>query len=236
VVLQDGRVSHAALQQRLRARDPESVERLAQELPATFVASDILRIGDSWLLDVTWDERRDVLRRTLRTREGVRVSSAFATGREALTRAHELGLEAVVAKRMKGRYFPGERTRDWLNIRPMEVVDAVIGGWTEGRGARAGSIGTLLLGQWNEGALEYIGHTGTGLTAETLRSLHSDLVRRSRRTSPFREAPETKDPPKWVTPDLVCRVRHQGWSEGGTMRAPTFLEMVEVRSAERVRA
>jgi len=227
VVMQDGKVSAAGLQKRLRAADGETVERLAQELPITFAAYDILRIGDSWLMDVTWEERRDVLRRALRRSDRALISPAYATGAEALTRAGQLGLEAVVAKRLKGRYFPGDRTRDWLNLRPVEVVEAVIGGWTEGRGTRAGSIGTLLLGHWQNGELVYVGHTGTGLTAGTLRSLHQDLVRRARRTAPFRDPPDVKDSPRWVTPELSCRVRHQGWTETGIMRAPTFLEMVE---------
>jgi bifunctional non-homologous end joining protein LigD len=225
LVIQDGRSSLPLLQQRLRAPDLATVEALAAETPVRLVVFDVLRIGDSWLLDVTWEERRDILTRVVTATKNVRVSPAFATGQAALTQAKEVGLEAVVAKRLRGRYYPGERTRDWLNIKPREVVEAVICGWTEGRGARGGSIGTLLLGMYRDNELIYIGHTGTGLDAETLRTLHQELVRRGQYRCPFVDEPSAPGDPRWVRPELVCRIRHQGWSETGKMRSPTFLEL-----------
>jgi ATP-dependent DNA ligase len=35
-----------------------------------------------------------------------------------MARANELGLKTVVAKRIRGRYCPGEKTRDWVNVKP----------------------------------------------------------------------------------------------------------------------
>jgi bifunctional non-homologous end joining protein LigD len=225
IVVEGGLPCLPLLQQRTQALDPAGVARLAEATPVTFIAYDVLRIGDSWLLDVSWDERREILQRAVTSRGAVKVSPAAAGPGEALGWARALGLESVIAKRHRGRYFPGERTRDWLSIKPMEVVDAVIGGWTEGRGARRGSIGTLLLGQYRGNELLYIGHTGTGLDAETLRTLHVDLVRRAQSVCPFRDTPSTQAGPNWVRPELVCRVRHQGWSEIGKMRSPTFIGM-----------
>src|SRR5207247_397060 len=128
-----------------------------------------------------------------------------------------------VAKRRKGRYYPGERTREWINIRPMEVLEAVICGWTEGKGARSATIGTLLLGAFGEGELVYVGHTGTGLDSETLQLLHEKLVEGPETGCPFRETPLLQAEPHWVAPRLACRVRHQGWSDTGKLRSPTFL-------------
>ena len=227
VILDEGRPSTALLQQRLKARHTEEVTRLSRRAPVMLIVYDILRIGDSWLLDVTWEERRDVLERALRPTETVRLSPVAGEGQLALDRARTLGLEAVVAKRLRGRYFPGERTRDWLNIKPLEVVDTVICGWTEGRGARSGTIGTLLLGAYRDGELVYVGHTGTGLDRETLQRLHAGLVAREQPAEPCRDVPALEARPFWVRPELVCRVRHQGWTETGKMRAPTFIELAD---------
>lgn len=233
VVMQENLPSPAALRRRITSAASVSLETLVEELPVTYVVYDILRIGDSWLLDVNWDERRDILTRAvdLKATPQLKLSPIFGDGAGALRHAKSMGLEAVIGKRLRGRYYPGEKTRDWLNIKPMEVVDAVICGWTEGRGARAGSIGTLLLGLYQGEDLVYIGHTGTGMDAMTLRTLHQDLLRWRHRSCPFRGEPEAKGQPNWVVPKLVCRVRHQGWTETGVMRSATFVGMVGERPA-----
>ncbi|MFN3653084.1 MAG: hypothetical protein ACK47B_26180 [Armatimonadota bacterium] len=223
------------LQRRLMLRDPQEIREQAQETPAVFMVYDLLRIGDSWMLDVNWDERRDILTRVLRQSPQVRLSPAFETGAEALEVARELGRDSVVGKRTRGRYYPGEKTRDWLSIKPREIVEAVICGWTEGRGVRRGTIGTLILGVYSGDELIYIGHTGTGIDAETLQSLHRELIARGSRRCPLAEGPSLKSEVRWVRPELVCRIRHQGWSETGKMRGPTFLEMVTERSPSECR-
>lgn len=224
--------SHSGLQSRLRAADQAAVKQLQAAHPATYLAYDILRIGDSWLLDVSWEERRDILLRAVKEAPGIRISPVFETGAGAMQRARHHGLESVVAKRMRGRYMPGEKTRDWLSIKPLEVVETVIGGWLEGRGARAGAIGSLLLGRWEGGRFVYIGHTGTGLDARTLHDLHIALVDSARKTSPFDDEPALAGEPHWVEPRIACRVRHQGWTAARHMKGPTFLGLTHPETVE----
>lgn len=231
VRLEQGRVSVGGLQQRLKARTPEEVSSLAESAPLTFMAYDILRIGDSWLLDVSWDERREILLRAVREMPHLRVAPTFRNGADALEHARSTGLESVIAKRLRGRYTPGEKTRDWLSIRPLETLDVVICGWMEGRGTRLGTIGSLVLGIRRGGSLEYVGHTGTGLDARTLHDLLGELKRRRRDRAPFVDPPAFTVPVSWVEPDLTCRVRIQGWNESGHLKGPTFLGLSEpVRS------
>jgi bifunctional non-homologous end joining protein LigD len=191
------------------------------------VVYDILRIGDSWLLDVTWEERRDILQRTVHNTGLIQLSPVAASGERAIGWAGGLGLDTVVAKRLRGRYSPGERTRDWLSIKPMEVVETVICGWTEGKGAREGSLGTLVLGLYDGDRLEYVGHTGTGMDGASLRWLNETLRGLPPAACPFPSAPDSPPDIHWVRPTLVCRVRHPGWTGAGVMRTPTFLGMVE---------
>jgi bifunctional non-homologous end joining protein LigD len=224
-VIRDGRPSPALLQQRLQCHDPAEVARLAREAPLTLMVYDLLRIGDSWLLDVNLEERREILTRALRPSASIRIPAVEEDGAMALTRAQGLGLDAVVAKRRKGRYYPGDRTREWLNIRPLDVLEAIICGWTEGKGARSATIGTLLLGAYRQGDLVYVGHTGTGLDAETLRLLHQELVEGPTAENPFREPLAGGGEAHWAPPRLACRIRHQGWTEHGKLRSPTFLEL-----------
>lgn len=224
---EDGNPSIQNLQQRLRAADVDEVKHLSEEAPVTFMVQDILRIGDSWLLDVSWEERREILTRAVRAVPGVQIAPAGTEGADMIALARELGLEAVLAKRLRGRYYPGEKTRDWLNIKPMEVLEAIICGWMEGRGARGGTIGSLLLGVRRGNGIQYIGHTGTGIDARTLPILHEELTRLSLAGCPFAEEPALTTEPHWVRPVLRCRVRHQGWADTGKMRSPTFLELLD---------
>lgn len=223
VRLQGERASVAGLQERVRARTPEAVRSLAQSAPLVYMVYDILRIGDSWLTDVSWDERRDILTRALRPTPHIRIAPTFREGPAALEFARARGLESVVAKKLRGRYTPGEKTRDWLSIRPLETVETVICGWMEGRGARLGSIGSLVLGIRRGDRLEYAGHTGTGIDAQTLHDLLGALEHRRTDRSPFPVAAPISGDVRWVRPELECRVRIQGWTETGHMKGPTFL-------------
>jgi bifunctional non-homologous end joining protein LigD len=220
------RIDPVGLQRRLQPRDSDDVIQLAAELPVAFMVYDILRIGDSWLLDVSWEERRDILLRAVSDTPAIRISPAFPTGEDALRQARRCGLEAVLAKRLRGRYVPGEKTRDWLSVKPLEEQDAVICGWIEGRGARAGAIGSLILGVRSGARLIYAGHTGTGIDAQTLRGLYEALVARGVSDPSLENAPELGPQVHWTRPDLVCRVRHHGWTEAAHMRGPTFVALL----------
>ncbi len=227
VLDEDGTPSPLLLQRRLRAEDQSEVVRLSEETPAMIKVSDILRIGDSWLLDVAWDERKEIVPRAVQSHQLVKVVTAWPKSEPALVAARMCGLDSVIAKRLRGRYYPGDRTRDWLSIRPREMVDAVICGWMAGRGARATGIGALLLGIRKGRELIYIGHTGTGIDAETLVNLHHELQRGVQRACPFPETPASLNGvPHWVRPELICRIRFTGWTDTGKMRSPTFMEMV----------
>jgi bifunctional non-homologous end joining protein LigD len=235
IVQEMGLPSLSRLQQRVHAADHAAVAQAARSAPAVFMVYDVLRIGDSWLLDVAWEERRDILERAVAPGPLVQLSDVAGEGNCVLTHARRLGLSSVVAKRLRGKYAPGERTREWVNIKPAETVDAVIGGWTVGRGAREDTIGTLFLGMYQGRDLVYIGHTGTGLTGELLRTLPDELRRRSQPECPFQQPPSGHEDALWVRPDLVCRVRHQGWAPSGKLRSATFMEMVEEGSANECR-
>lgn len=114
VCFRSGRPDAAAL--RRRTSEPLS-EALRAELPVRCVVSDVLRIGNSWLTDVAWEERRDVLTQVFRAGAGGLLSPVFPTPRAALEQGRRIGLTDYFAKRRRGRYFPGEQTREWLLVK-----------------------------------------------------------------------------------------------------------------------
>jgi bifunctional non-homologous end joining protein LigD len=112
----------------------------------------------------------------------------------------------------------------------------VIGGWSSGRGRRAGTIGALLLGLPDDGGLRYIGQVGTGFTQEILDDLHARLRKLERKTSPFTtEVPraDARDA-TWVTPRLVGEVAFTEWTGDGRLRHPSWRGLRPDKSVQEV--
>jgi bifunctional non-homologous end joining protein LigD len=130
-------------------------------------------------------------------------------------------LEGVVAKRLDSRYEPGHRARTWIKIPLRHTQEVIIGGWRPGEGNRAGTIGALLLGVYDEtGQLRYAGDIGTGFTDRMLRDLQAMLNTRERPSSPFDETVprEHARHAHWTEPELVGEVEYRQWTTDGRLR------------------
>ena len=90
------------------------------------------------------------------------------------------GFEGVVGKRKDSRYEAGKRSASWLKVKPTHSADFVIGGYTQGKGARA-PLGALLVGYWDGGKLRYASHVGSGFDDSTLRRCEARSSRCSAR-------------------------------------------------------
>jgi bifunctional non-homologous end joining protein LigD len=130
----------------------------------------------------------------------------------------------VVAKRRDSPYRPGRRSPDWVKVKSFRTQEVVIGGWTEGRGEREGSLGALLLGIPGDGGLRYVGKVGTGFSERTRRDLMADLQPLTDARSPFDSplpARETSDA-HFVRPSMVGEVAFGEWTPAGRLRHPTW--------------
>ncbi len=113
----------------------------------------------------------------------------------------------MVGKPLASRYHPGGR-RDWIKVKNIRRQEVIIGGWQPGEGGRADTIGSLLLGVYDNDRLRYAGNVGTGFTEATLTDLLRQLAPLERETSPL----GTPVPPRyargahWVEPRLVGEV------------------------------
>jgi bifunctional non-homologous end joining protein LigD len=205
--------------------------------PVTYLAFDLLRIGDTSLLTESYDDRRarlteiepvgtDLVVITPAYRHA-ELAELGLTPRALLDVAGDTGLEGLVIKTRTSRYHPGRRSPEWLKHPLIRTQEVVIGGWRPGHGRRDGTIGALLLGTHDPatGDLVYIGDVGTGFTDQALRDLQELLVPLEQRTSPFANAvprDRARDA-RWVRPDLVGevvyrqftpreqRLRHTAW-------------------------
>jgi bifunctional non-homologous end joining protein LigD len=221
-----GRPDFGLLQQRMQLRRP-SAELLAR-VPVAYYVFDVLHLGDRGLLAEPYDVRRAVLHDLdLDTAAAVAVPPQHVdvdAGR-LLEVAREHGLDGIVCKRRSSRYEPGRRSPAWIKTALLTTQEVVVGGWTSGKGRRAGTIGALLLGAHDHaGALRYLGSVGTCFTAAALAHLHRTLAPLAQDRTPFDDpipAAEARAA-HWVRPVLVGevvyrtlthdrRLRHAAW-------------------------
>ncbi|MGA7835153.1 MAG: non-homologous end-joining DNA ligase, partial [Acidimicrobiales bacterium] len=234
----NNRPSFSTLSRRLHLTSKAAIEKLARTTPASFFAFDLLYLEGRSLLDLPYDERRALL-------DSLKLNGdTFATppsitntpGADVQRIAEERGLEGVVAKRRRAAYSPGFRNGDWVKVKNFHAQEVVIGGWTEGQGERAGSLGALLLGVPTNGGLAYVGKVGTGFSAAVRTELLERLRPLARRSSPF-STPLTHAETAlahFVRPELVGEVQYAEWTPDGFLRQPSWRGLRLDKGAEDV--
>jgi ATP-dependent DNA ligase len=231
-----------ALLQRIHPADSR-VQMLAAATPASFVAFDLLAVGDDDLRPAPFAERRDRLQTALaQVAPPIHLTPTTtdeAVARDWFSRFEGAGLDGVVAKRLDQAYRENERVM--MKVKHERTADCVVAGF---RWHKSGPIvGSLLLGLFDEaGVLHHVGVTAS-FTMARRRELVDELA--PHRTSDLTghpwaswAAPETADgrtpgaPSRWnakkdmswepLTPDLVCEVAYDNLQGDRFRHATTF--------------
>ena len=192
-----------------------------------FIAFDVLRDGDEDLRPLAFTERRARLERLFRNPGSsiLRISDVTAgDARDLYQHAVESGWEGLIAKDERSVYHSGKRTRDWRKIKIIQEQEFVVGGWTDSRTSDR-PFGALLLGYYEDGALKYAGHTGSGFSQRELERVIRLLKPLEIPASPFATRPKTNQRPHWTKPVLVAQVKFTEWTDDGILRHPIYLGM-----------
>lgn len=232
-----GRISFAALQRRIHVQDPARTRQLAAQVPITYHIFDLLYLDGRTTFRLSYEQRRQLLEsQELRGPHWDTPPYRRGGGERALADSKRQGLEGVVAKRLDSVYEPGQRSKAWIKVKNVNTQEVVIGGWTPGKGRRAGTIGALLLGIPGPGGLEYVGKVGTGFTREMLDDLLRMLRPLERKTPPFAGVLPGRDirDAHWVTPKLVGEVAFSEWTRDGRLRQPTWRGLRPDKSPDEV--
>jgi len=163
VIARDGELDFEALLLRIHPA-ASRVNMLAGESPASFVAWDLLAIGDEDLRTTPQGERRSRLEAALAKAEPpVHLTPATtnrATGQDWFQRFEGAGLDGVVAKRLDAIYQPGKRAM--LKIKHARTADCVVAGFRWHKNGPGTHVGSLLLGLFDdEGRLHHVGITSS---------------------------------------------------------------------------
>jgi len=177
VVVGERGLDFEALLQRIHPA-ASRVRLLAEQTPASFVAFDLLALGDESLLDTGFAQRRARLEEALagsRAGRSVHLTPAtddVALAREWFTLFEGAGLDGVMAKAPDLRYAPNERLM--RKVKHERTADCVVAGF---RWHKSGPVvGSLLLGLHDdEGRLHHVGVTAA-FTAARRRELLDELA------------------------------------------------------------
>lgn len=227
VVLSQGRSVFAKLQQREQVADPLKIQLLSRQLPATYIAFDLLYLNDEKYLQVPLIERKRLLEAIMQESPYL-VESRFILekGRAFFKEAVAQGLEGVMGKALNSPYLMGTRSRHWLKIKPRGQVECYIVGYREGQGARQGLVGSLGVATQEAGMWRYRGRVGSGFSEADLAALTPRLKKLKTEVPVAPVTPPVKGM-VWVRPELRCKVSFHEETAQGHFRAPVFEGMLE---------
>ncbi len=175
VLVTGDRLDFDALQQRIHPA-ASRVKLLSEQTPVSFVAFDLLALGDEDLTGRPFAERRALLVQALAdARPPVHVTPAtgdLAEARRWFEQFEGAGLDGVVAKPLDGTYQPDKRAM--FKIKHERTADCVVAGF---RWHKTGDVvGSLLLGLWaDDGHLQHVGVSASFPMARR-RTLLDDLA------------------------------------------------------------
>jgi len=216
------------------------VFQLLQDYPESnqgeiiYYVFDILHYQGHNLRGLPLIERKEILNQLLPNQPNIRFSDHIEEkGQDFFKETSKMGLEGIVAKNSSSNYALNQRSDSWLKIKTGLSEEAIIAGFTKGKGGRK-YFGALVLGIYRKGKLVYIGHTGGGFDEKMLESVFSKLKPLEQKACPFETVPETNTPATWVKPILVCEVKFKQWTTDGRMRHPVFVGLREDKDAPEI--
>ena len=212
----DGHEDFGALQQRIHPAESR-INMLAEQTPARYVAFDLLAREDEELLALSFAERRAALEDLTQAGIDLTPLTRDPDGTADWLRDGE----GVVAKELGAPYRPGQR-KGMVKVKRVRTIDAVVVGYRPG--TEQGTVGSLILGLYDEDAkLHVVGHS-SGLKASEKKALVTTL-------EPYETGERGHgDPSRWqserelewvsLRPELVVEVTFDHAS-GGRIRHGT---------------
>jgi len=154
------------------------VKLLAGQMPASFVAWDLLALGDEDLRETPLAVRRERLEQALGgAAPPVHLSPATrdrALAQDWFGRFEGAGLDGVMAKRLDAPYRAGERTM--IKVKHARTADCVVAGFRWHKKGAGTMVGSLLLGLYDDdGTLHHVGVTAA-FSNETRKALVAELA------------------------------------------------------------
>lgn len=243
----------ANFQTTMTRRRKHGVSEKATKVPIKFYFFDILFKNGKNLMQENYLKRRKALE------SSIKPGGAFQLVEYIITKDPEKiielgekyqkeGLEGIIVKRVGGKYVPGRTGWRWVKMKEAEdkhaklsdTVDAVVLGYTRGRGRRAVfGVGQFLAGIQEKGKISTITKVGTGITDEQFRELAKRLEKLEVKEKPKQyDVHKDLEPDFWVRPSLVVELaadeitKSPKHTSGFALRFPRLIKFRDDKSIE----
>ena len=213
------------LQRRGRLTKKREIERAAEKIPVHYMLFDVLHTAEHGdVTDLSYTQRRELLMDLAESGQQVQAPDDLGEHLDhAMEVSQELKLEGIIAKRAESKYRPGKRSEAWIKIKHENHADVTVIGWRQGKGGRAKTFGSLLLGiEDDDGTLTYAGRVGTGFSDADLTDLRAQLEKLVRKTPPVDDVPaEDAGDATWVTEWRTTPAAAAEWLSRSSPPAPS---------------
>jgi len=214
----DGNLEFDSLQERIHPAQSR-IELLSKEIPAGYIVFDLLAEGDESLLERPLRERRERLA-AIAEKAGLELTPLTPDAEQA---ERWLGsIEGVMAKDLSAPYVPGKR-KGMAKVKRERTIDCVVMGWRPGKDE--GTVGSLILGLYDDGELRTVGHI-SGFSKAAKQSMRAMLA-------PLETGESgTAEPSRWtggrdlewveLRPELVIEVGYDHAASGRIRHGARF--------------
>ena len=214
----DGNLEFDAMQERIHPAQSR-IELLSKQIPASYVVFDLLAEGDESLCERPLRERRERLE-AIAAKAGLELTPLTHDAEQA--ERWLASIEGVMAKDLTAPYVPGKR-KGMAKVKRERTIDCVVMGWRPGK--EEGTVGSLILGLYDDGELRTVGHI-SGFSAAAKRSMRAMLA-------PLETGESgTAEPSRWtggrdlewveLRPELVIEVGYDHAASGRIRHGARF--------------
>ena len=195
--------------------------------PVIFQVFDLLYLNGHNTRRLSLLDRKELLKDALIETPHIKYCDHIdGNGIDFYSEIQKSNIEGVMAKKKSSIYTDGNRSENWLKIKNSLSEEAVIVGYTEPKGSRS-YFGSLILGRFINGELQYSGHVGTGFSEESLKQIYELIEPYKTNKMPFKVKPKTNMPPTWIEPHIVATIKYTQLTKEGRFRHPVFIGIRE---------
>ncbi|TDO96999.1 DNA ligase D [Flavobacterium sp. 245] len=197
---------------------------------------DLLNLDGNNLTELSLLERKELLKILFNkySFSNIQYSEhSIGDGSKQFENARKNNSEGIIAKKANSSYTVANRSNNWLKIKFSNEEEAIIIGITEPKNSRK-HFGAILLGQYQDDELKYIGKCGTGFTEAVLKELYTKLEPDFIEKPPLKEKVSLRDKIQWVKPKLICQVKYSEWTQDKHLRHPVYLGLRVDKKANEV--
>ena len=211
VAINEDTGEYLPFQELMHRRRKHGVEQAIADYPVALNFFDILMASSADITGKQYTFRRKKLQLTVETTGRTRPVPAITTSDPArierfMEEAIENGCEGLVIKDLASPYRAGAREFAWIKLKReyrselTDTIDLVVIGAFHGRGRRAGTYGTYLLGAYDEQRDNYtsVAKIGTGFS-------DADLERIPKLLKPYESHVKPPDLESNMVPDIWFR-------------------------------